>query len=169
MVTGFQGQGDGDDPELPLGHTNELGGSNFAVNQNLSVQRTGTAIVLGNEVDLEGNAGISSVGGNVSGGQIAAAVGVLLGGDLLGNGQQAQLDVSGSAVADAVGIGVQHIAQVVGLPGCVMYAKRTVFDLVLCRLLAKDVVTYEELCDLGEGGLCLGCDICTYPNCGFGK
>ena len=58
---------------------------------------------------------------------------------------------------------------IVGLPGCVMYAKRTVFDLVLCRLLAKDVVTYEELCDLGEGGLCLGCDICTYPNCGFGK
>lgn len=58
---------------------------------------------------------------------------------------------------------------IVGLPGCVMYAKRTVFDLVLCRLLAKDTVTYEELCDLGEGGLCLGCDICTYPNCGFGK
>lgn len=58
---------------------------------------------------------------------------------------------------------------IVGLPGCVMYAKRTVFDLVLCRLLAKDVVTYEELCDLGEGGLCLGCDICTYPNCEFGK
>ena len=50
-----------------------------------------------------------------------------------------------------------------------MYAKRTVFDLILCRLLAKDAVTYEELCDLGEGGLCLGCDICTYPNCGFGK
>ena len=58
---------------------------------------------------------------------------------------------------------------IVGLPGCVMYAKRTVFDLILCRLLAKDAVTYEELCDLGEGGLCLGCDICTYPNCGFGK
>mgnify|MGYP001306701112 FL=1 len=58
---------------------------------------------------------------------------------------------------------------IVGLPGCVMYAKRTVFDLILCRLLAKDTVTYEELCDLGEGGLCLGCDICTYPNCGFGK
>ena len=47
--------------------------------------------------------------------------------------------------------------------------KDKVFDLILCRLLAKDAVTYEELCDLGEGGLCLGCDICTYPNCGFGK
>ena len=22
---------------------------------------------------------------------------------------------------------------------------------------------------LGEGGLCLNCDVCTFPNCGFGK
>ncbi len=59
---------------------------------------------------------------------------------------------------------------IVGLPGCVMYAKVLIlFKKQLRRLLAKDAVTYEELCDLGEGGLCLGCDICTYPNCGFGK
>lgn len=58
---------------------------------------------------------------------------------------------------------------VVGLPGCVMYAKRTVFDLVLPRLMADDKVTAEELADLGEGGLCLNCEVCTYPNCGFGK
>lgn len=58
---------------------------------------------------------------------------------------------------------------VVGLPGCVMYAKRTIFDLVLPRLLADDEVTAEELSKLGEGGLCLNCDICTFPNCGFGK
>ena len=58
---------------------------------------------------------------------------------------------------------------VVGLPGCVMYAKRTIFDLVLPRLLADDEVTAEELSDLGEGGLCLNCDVCTFPNCGFGK
>lgn len=58
---------------------------------------------------------------------------------------------------------------IVGLPGCVMYSKRTVFDLVLPRLMAKDPITYEELCDFGEGGLCLGCKVCTYPNCGFGK
>lgn len=58
---------------------------------------------------------------------------------------------------------------VIGLPGCVMYAKRTVFDLVLPRLLADDPVTAEDLSALGEGGLCLSCPVCTWPNCGFGK
>lgn len=58
---------------------------------------------------------------------------------------------------------------IVGLPGCVMYAKRTIFDLVLPRLMADDPVTAEELAALGEGGLCLNCPECTFPNCGFGK
>lgn len=58
---------------------------------------------------------------------------------------------------------------IVGLPGCVMYAKRTVFDLVLPRLVADDEVTADELAGLGEGGLCLNCKVCTFPNCGFGK
>lgn len=58
---------------------------------------------------------------------------------------------------------------VVGLPGCVMYARRTIFDLVLPRLMADDKVSAEELAQLGEGGLCLNCEVCTYPNCGFGK
>ena len=58
---------------------------------------------------------------------------------------------------------------VMGLPGCVMYAKRTIFDLALPRIMADDTITAEELAKLGEGGLCLNCDICTYPNCGFGK
>jgi molybdenum cofactor synthesis domain-containing protein len=58
---------------------------------------------------------------------------------------------------------------VCGLPGCVMYAKRTIFDLLLPRLLADDPITKEEIDMLGEGGLCLNCSVCTYPNCGFGK
>ena len=58
---------------------------------------------------------------------------------------------------------------VLGLPGCVMYAKRTIFDLVLPRVLACDLVTADELAALGEGGLCLNCAVCTYPACGFGK
>ncbi|MEG0919302.1 MAG: molybdopterin-binding protein [Anaerovoracaceae bacterium] len=58
---------------------------------------------------------------------------------------------------------------VMGLPGCVMYAKRTIFDLVLPRVMADDPVSPEDLVDLGQGGLCLSCDICTFPNCGFGK
>ena len=58
---------------------------------------------------------------------------------------------------------------IVGLPGCVMYAKRTAFDLVLPRIMADDMITSEDLAGLGLGGLCLGCDICVFPNCGFGK
>ena len=58
---------------------------------------------------------------------------------------------------------------VMGLPGCVMYAKRTIFDLVLPRIMANDKITAEELASLGEGGLCLSCPVCTFPNCGFGK
>jgi molybdenum cofactor synthesis domain-containing protein len=58
---------------------------------------------------------------------------------------------------------------ILGLPGCVMYGKRTVFDIVLPRVMAGDIVTKEELAGLGEGGLCLSCGQCTYPNCGFGK
>jgi len=57
---------------------------------------------------------------------------------------------------------------VVGLPGCVMYAKRTIFDLVLPKLMADVPVTKKDLASLGHGGLCLSCDVCTFPNCGFG-
>ena len=58
---------------------------------------------------------------------------------------------------------------IIGLPGCVMYAKRTVFDLVLPRLMADDPVTAQDIAQLGHGGLCLSCDECVFPNCGFGK
>ena len=58
---------------------------------------------------------------------------------------------------------------IMGLPGCVMYAKRTIFDLVLPHVMADDEVTKEDLASLGEGGLCLNCPVCTFPNCGFGK
>lgn len=58
---------------------------------------------------------------------------------------------------------------IMGLPGCVMYAKRTIFDLVLPRIMAGEVLTSEDFHVLGEGGLCLSCPICTFPNCGFGK
>ena len=58
---------------------------------------------------------------------------------------------------------------IMGLPGCVMYAKRTIFDLVLPHVMADDRVTADDLASLGEGGLCLNCPVCTFPNCGFGK
>ena len=58
---------------------------------------------------------------------------------------------------------------VMGLPGCVMYAKATVFDLVLPRIAAGVPISRRELKALGHGGLCLGCPECRYPVCPFGK
>lgn len=58
---------------------------------------------------------------------------------------------------------------IMGLPGCVMYAKRTIFDLVLPRVMAGEILKKQDLDVLGEGGLCLSCPVCTFPNCGFGK
>ena len=58
---------------------------------------------------------------------------------------------------------------VCGLPGCVMYAHRTIFDLVLPYLLSDAPVTAEWLAGLGNGGLCLNCVECHFPNCMFGK
>ena len=58
---------------------------------------------------------------------------------------------------------------VIGLPGCVMYSKKTVFDLVLPRVMADDEIYPEEIAAYGEGGLCLNCKVCSFPNCGFGK
>lgn len=58
---------------------------------------------------------------------------------------------------------------VMGLPGCVMYARSTIFDLMLPRIAAKVPVTKKDIAVLGHGGLCLGCEECRYPACSFGK
>lgn len=58
---------------------------------------------------------------------------------------------------------------VMGLPGCVMYAKATVFDLILPRVAAGVRVSKKDIVKLGNGGLCLGCKECRYPICPFGK
>ena len=62
-----------------------------------------------------------------------------------------------------------HSIPILGLPGCVMYHKKTVFDLVLPRILSGEILTVEDIMRYGHGGLCQNCKICTYPNCGFGK
>lgn len=58
---------------------------------------------------------------------------------------------------------------VLGLPGCVMYARTTVFDLVLPRIAAGVRVTKRELTRMGHGGYCLNCPECRFPDCAFGK
>ena len=58
---------------------------------------------------------------------------------------------------------------VMGLPGCVMYAGATIFDLILPWVAADIPVTRSQIMALGEGGLCLGCQPCHWPLCPFGK
>lgn len=58
---------------------------------------------------------------------------------------------------------------VLGLPGCVMYSKRTVFDLMLPRLLIGEKLTKEDIVAYGHGGLCMECEVCRFPDCTFGK
>ncbi|HIU25468.1 MAG TPA: molybdopterin-binding protein [Candidatus Copromorpha excrementigallinarum] len=58
---------------------------------------------------------------------------------------------------------------VVGLPGCVMYSRTSVFDLIVPRLLAGERISKEDINRLAHGGFCLNCQECTFPVCGFGK
>ncbi len=57
---------------------------------------------------------------------------------------------------------------VVGLPGCVMYSKRTVYDLAVPRILAGETLTRMDFVKMAHGGLCLNCAQCVFPDCGFG-
>ena len=59
--------------------------------------------------------------------------------------------------------------QVVGVPACALFARTTFLDLVLPRLLAGRAFTRAEAARMGEGGYCMGCKICTWPKCPFGK
>ena len=58
---------------------------------------------------------------------------------------------------------------ILGLPGCVMYHKATIFDIVLPRALAGVEISKADIAELGYGGLCLGCKECRFPDCSFGK
>jgi molybdenum cofactor synthesis domain-containing protein len=58
---------------------------------------------------------------------------------------------------------------VLGLPGCVMYHKTTIFDLIVPRILAGEAIVREDIIKLGHGGLCANCEECRYPACSFGK
>jgi len=58
---------------------------------------------------------------------------------------------------------------IIGIPACGMYAKRTIFDLILPRILTGERIGRKELAELGHGGLCMSCAVCNYPACPFGK
>ena len=58
---------------------------------------------------------------------------------------------------------------IMGLPGCVMYAGATIFDLALPRIAAGVEMPRTDFAVMGEGGLCLGCRPCHWPDCPFGR
>lgn len=58
---------------------------------------------------------------------------------------------------------------ILGVPSCAMYSKRTIFDLVLPRVLSHEKLSFEDIASYGNGGMCLSCDICSFPHCSFGK
>ena len=58
---------------------------------------------------------------------------------------------------------------VLGLPGCVMYHRASIFDLIVPRLLVGVEVTAADIARLGHGGFCMNCSECRYPDCSFGK
>lgn len=60
-------------------------------------------------------------------------------------------------------------ADILGLPACVYYNPRTIFDLVLPRVMAGERPSREEIRRLGYGGLCLNCAECRFPVCPFGR
>ncbi len=58
---------------------------------------------------------------------------------------------------------------ILGLPGCVMYHRTSIFDVILPRLLAGEEMDFQDIARLAHGGLCVHCKECRYPDCGFAK
>ena len=58
---------------------------------------------------------------------------------------------------------------VLGLPGCVMFAHTTAFDILLPKIFAGEEILRKDISRMGYGGQCLRCNVCKYPNCHFGK
>lgn len=56
-----------------------------------------------------------------------------------------------------------------GLPGCAMYNRTTVFDLILPRLFTGERLQKQHFTEMAVGGLCANCEPCRYPHCRFGK
>lgn len=60
-------------------------------------------------------------------------------------------------------------AAIMGVPGCAMYHRITILDLIFPRILAGEKVSRRDIAKLGHGGLCQNCKVCNYPICTFGR
>jgi molybdenum cofactor synthesis domain-containing protein len=77
----------------------------------------------------------------------------------------------GSAMLPGAMFLVAYIGEtpILGIPACGMYAKTTVFDIILPRVLCGEKIGRRALAELGHGGHCQQCPVCHYPLCPFGK
>ncbi len=66
-------------------------------------------------------------------------------------------------------LGYKADIPVVGIPACGLFHERTIFDLVLPRLLAGEKPGRKDLAQFAHGGMCLDCSQCSFPACSFGK
>jgi molybdenum cofactor synthesis domain-containing protein len=58
---------------------------------------------------------------------------------------------------------------IIGLPAAVFYYPRTVYDLMLPRVLAGRQPSAADIAAMGHGGLCMNCEVCHFPECPFGR
>ena len=77
----------------------------------------------------------------------------------------------GAAVLPGAMFLVGYINEIplLGVPGCGLFHRITILDLVLPRIMAGEHIGKKELAFLGHGGLCLNCKECRFPHCPFGK
>lgn len=66
-------------------------------------------------------------------------------------------------------LGYKEQIPVLGLPGCVMYHRASIFDLLVPRILAGMRICSRDIARLAHGGFCESCPECHFPSCAFGK
>lgn len=84
----------------------------------------------------------------------------------------ARISAYGSAVLPGAMFMVGYFddgTPVLGVPACGIHHPRTIFDIILPRVLAGETITGDDIARLGHGGLCLDCAECRFPVCPFGK
>lgn len=57
----------------------------------------------------------------------------------------------------------------IGVPGASIHSPVTSLDVFLPRIMAGVEIHKSDIAGYGEGGLCIGCDVCSYPACYFGS
>jgi molybdenum cofactor synthesis domain-containing protein len=66
-------------------------------------------------------------------------------------------------------LGYREQIPVLGLPGCVMYNRASIFDIIMPRILAGIRICARDITRLAHGGFCESCAECHFPSCAFGK